>query len=391
MKFLHGADLHLDRSFEGLTNVKNAFQPYLMAANQKMLENIVDLAIAEDVDFVLLVGDTFHQHRPTLKTQQHFFAQMNRLAEKNIPVVMNFGNHDYYQSQRYWFDFPENMQLFTDETVATKKLQLKDGQEIAISSFSFAGPIIETEKNDQFPRKVGDFHIGMYHGGQFPYAPFTTTKLAEKGYDYWALGHIHVPQMVSERPPAYYSGTPLGHTKKEKNLAGVLLVEELAGKMKLQKVPVAPVVWQEMTISLNEIRRSNQLLPFLVSQLTLAQPTLVQLKLTDNPILAEEIQYQLASGELLDTLNTALPAEIFVTEIVFTSTTTERHYLAVDENLVDQLLTTYQSEEVFSAQLAEINPKLQSLLTSDFQTEVLQTVQEKIKQDYRFRREKDVD
>ena len=67
MKFLHAADLHLDRSFEGLTSVPEHFQERLITANQKMLKNIVDTAITQAVDFVLLVGDTFHQNRPTLK------------------------------------------------------------------------------------------------------------------------------------------------------------------------------------------------------------------------------------------------------------------------------------------------------------------------------------
>ena len=63
MKFLHAADLHLDRSFEGLTSVPEHFQERLITANQKMLKNIVDTAITQAVDFVLLqsLGFTFPQ------------------------------------------------------------------------------------------------------------------------------------------------------------------------------------------------------------------------------------------------------------------------------------------------------------------------------------------
>ena len=90
MKFLHAADLHLDRAFEGLTTVPEHFQKYLATANQKMLQNIVDTAITEAVDFILLAGDTFHQNRPTLKTQRYFFQEMARLDEANIPVFYEF-------------------------------------------------------------------------------------------------------------------------------------------------------------------------------------------------------------------------------------------------------------------------------------------------------------
>ena len=50
---------------------------------------------------------------------------MDRLAEAAIPVFMNFGNHDFYQADRYWFAFPENIQLFDEERVETKKFSDK--------------------------------------------------------------------------------------------------------------------------------------------------------------------------------------------------------------------------------------------------------------------------
>ncbi|MCC9082599.1 hypothetical protein LOS20_15820 [Enterococcus faecium] len=37
--------------------------------------------------------------------QKHFFDQIERLNEKEIAVYLTFGNHDYYQSERYWFYF----------------------------------------------------------------------------------------------------------------------------------------------------------------------------------------------------------------------------------------------------------------------------------------------
>ena len=67
MKFLHAADLHLDRSFEGLTSVPEHFQERLITANQKVLKIIVDTAITQAVDFVLLVGDTFPPKSSNIK------------------------------------------------------------------------------------------------------------------------------------------------------------------------------------------------------------------------------------------------------------------------------------------------------------------------------------
>lgn len=392
MKFLHGADLHLDRSFEGLTQVPDSFQKYLSEANQSMLKNLVDCAIHEKVDFVLLVGDTFHQNRPTLKTQRHFFQEMGRLQAENIPVFMNFGNHDFFEAQRYWFQFPENLYLFKEETVTTKTFTTRAGTKVAISSFSYQHSHIAENKMTEFPRKQGaDFQIGMYHGGQAPYAPFVLSELLEKGYDYWALGHIHQPQILAEDPAIIYPGTPLGHTQKEDQLAGIYLVE---GEKKLMSraVAIAPVVWQKKTLSLGALRRTDQLFALLQRELTVTQPTLLQLTLTDTSHL-KELSYQIASGELVESLAELLPPELFVWQIQEKNIALNPPYLAVEEDLVKQLLENYRAEEIFSALIPEVsqNPQLHPFLTEDLRGAVVAQVAAEILGKYRFRGEENAD
>ena len=63
MKLLHTADLHMDRSFEGLTGIPTALAKRLREANQQLLMNIVTVAIREAVDLVIFAGDTFHPAR----------------------------------------------------------------------------------------------------------------------------------------------------------------------------------------------------------------------------------------------------------------------------------------------------------------------------------------
>lgn len=389
MKFLHAADLHLDRSFEGLIDVADSFQPYLLQANQQMLTNLVDTAIKETVDFVLLAGDTFHQNRPTLKTQRYFFSEMERLHQADIPVFMNFGNHDYYQAERYWFTFPDNVVLFTKETVETKRFTTRTGEAVAISSFSFQHPTIEQELLPQFPVKNSEaFHIGMYHGGQMPYAPFTVAKLIEKGYDYWALGHIHVPQILSEQPWIVYPGTPQGHTQKETQLSGVQLVEKRDGLVKVRSIPIAEVQWKKQQVSLARVRNNPQLFQAVREQVQFSQPTLLQIELTDGEALGSELKYQVTSGELRMVLQEELPEQIFLWQLTLTDTLEEQPYLAVDEALAKQLLTTYEEPQVFQELLQELdqNPIIHPLLTKQFKQEVIEELGQTLKESYRFRK-----
>ncbi|EOH77600.1 metallophosphoesterase family protein [Enterococcus malodoratus] len=393
MKFLHAADLHLDRSFEGLTSVPEHFQKHVLTANQKMLQKIVDHAIEQAVDFILLAGDTFHQNRPTLKTQRYFFQEMARLNEAGIPVFMNFGNHDFYQADRYWFAFPDNIQLFVDEQVETKNFVTKAGEKIAITSFSYQHPTIETAMSEKFPYKGAvDFQIGMYHGGQMPYAPFQLTELSAKGYDYWALGHIHVPQVLAERPFVIYPGTPQGHTQKETNLAGVTLVESEGNLLVPKKIPVEVIRWEKRIVSLKNLRQPRELFP-LVRNLSADLPTLLHLEFSDTEGLGEELAYQVASGELLEALQEEVSQDIFLWQLTLAEQPTERPYLAVNKDLVDQLVTTYQTPEIFSELLAELeqNPQLHSLMDREFRVDTVASLKEKMIQSYRFRRDADVD
>ncbi|MGM0167801.1 DNA repair protein SbcD/Mre11 [Enterococcus sp. AZ135] len=393
MKFLHAADLHLDRSFEGLTIVPEHFQKQLATANQKMLRNIVDIAITEAVDFILLVGDTFHQNRPTLKTQRYFFQEMARLAVAEIPVFMNFGNHDFYQADRYWFAFPDNIQLFDDEEVETKNFTTPTGERIAITSFSYQHSTIETVMAEKFPRKGDvDFQIGMYHGGQTPYAPFQLSELSAKGYDYWALGHIHVPQILSQQPYVVYPGTPQGHTQKEMNLAGVTLVESQGNQLLPTPVSVEAVRWEKQTLSLAKVRQPREIFP-LVRRLSAEMPTLLHLEFSDTENLGEELAYQVASGELLEALQEEVPQDICLWQLTLAELPTERPYLAVDKNLVDQLIQTYQPPEIFSELLSELeqNPQLHKLMDQEFRVDTISLLEKKMAKSYRFRRNADVD
>lgn len=393
MKFLHAADLHLDRSFEGLTTVPEYFEKQLMTANQTMLQNIVDVAVNNNVDFVLLAGDTFHQNRPTLKTQRFFFQEMARLDEAGIPVFMNFGNHDFYQAERYWFAFPNNIQLFSDEQVETKKLMTRAGEHVAITSFSYQHPTIETAMAESFPYKGAvDFHIGMYHGGQMPYAPFQLGELLTKGYDYWALGHIHVPQVLSESPFIIYPGTPQGHTQKETDLSGVTLVESNGSQLLRQTVPVEVIRWEKRILSLKGVRQPREVFP-LIRKLEAAMPTILQLEFCDVEGLGEELSYQIASGELLEAVQDEVADNIFLWQLAVADLPQERPYLAVDEALVEQLITTYREPEIFNELLSELNlnPQLHQMMNQSFRETIVATVKEKMEQRYQFRRDADVD
>lgn len=316
MKFMHVADLHLDRAFEGVDSAKDEqLAGRLQEAKQVVLTRIIDKALGAKVEFLLVAGDTFHQSVVTAAHQQLWQRQLERLAKAKIPVFWQFGNHDYYQQDRYWFRFPENVQTFGGEAVETLFFTSSQGERVAISSFSYEQPRITTHKATEFPARLPDvtYQIGMYHGqlgGENAYAPFTTGELASLGYDYWALGHIHVPTIVSQDPPMVYPGTPEGHSRKETDTKGVLLVEMTPGKTSFHWEEVATVTWQTIRYTVDAAEsadyRVERLEESLLGTREADKLQLTHLILEVADAEAQSVVEKMMAGEVLEWLQTTL-------------------------------------------------------------------------------------
>jgi DNA repair exonuclease SbcCD nuclease subunit len=388
VRFIHTADLHLDRPFEGLSSLGSQ-QEQLLTANLNVLKKIISLAITEQVDFILIAGDTFHQNRPSLRMQRAFIEQLKKLKEHQIAAFIIFGNHDFYQAEKYWFTFPDNVTLFTKEQVTTTMFTTKHHEKVAISGFSFEHAHIVAEKAAAFPNRAPnvDFHIGMYHGGQKNYAPFQVNELVPKGYDYWALGHIHVAQTLQEKPLILYPGAPQGHTQKETQIAGVWLVESSGKTLTARPISVAEVIWHPVTLSLKPLTNVTDVVAFLKSKLVFEQLTIVQLELGDYEQLGDEFIFQVTSLELLHVLQEVLPRTVLLQEIDLALTSAgTRASLDVDPAAVAQVLATYEDSTVLQDSLAELyqQPELHRLLVQDpeFGAEVRQTAKKLLNQDF---------
>ena len=390
LRFIHCADLHLDRSFEGLY-LMNESVDELLEINEKVLESIVSVAIQEAVDFVLLVGDTFHQNRPSLKTQHQFFTQMSRLEVAHIPVYLSFGNHDYYEEARYWFDFPKNVHLFTEETVQTIIGETKQGVSYCISGFSYQKPWLDESKVAQFPRRQETYHIGMYHGDQQGehYAPFVVQEMKKKGYDYWALGHIHVATTLSTQPPIIYPGTPQGHTQKEKETPGILLVTLTQGQATWEAIPVHQLSWQEITLSLAGVSNQRMALEEIQRLFTVSKKALIRLVLSETADLPKNWLNAKEKKELIAYLNHELQLHGFAQriyqmeeiQVVFE----QQVQLNASPALKRALFQQYQDADVFREVMAELlqHPIASKVMKMEaFQQGVFEGASKEIEQEY---------
>ncbi|KRL07795.1 metallophosphoesterase family protein [Liquorilactobacillus hordei] len=249
MKFIHCADLHLGSSFEGLSGISKSQLKIIINAGINALTKVVEVAIAENVDFILLAGDVFDGHQINLTLQFKLKNLFEKLQKHDIFVFMAFGNHDFQNLDKVNFYFPENVYIFPNQVITKKIITKNTNEEVAVTGFSYGERWVES-KIENYPRHLDvKWHLGMLHGAVLEddrlqnYAPFRLSELLSKDYDYWALGHIHNRQMLNKKPPIIYAGSLQGRNNKEVGLKGFYMIREIDGQLSPEFRPIDELEW----------------------------------------------------------------------------------------------------------------------------------------------------
>jgi exonuclease SbcD len=218
-RFIHTADLHLDSPLRGLASRDGAPAEELRGASRRALDNLIDLAKAEGVDFVVIAGDIYDRDWKDYSTGLFFRSRMVRLQEAGIPVFMIAGNHDAASVISRKLGLPDNVTYFSSQAAETVE---PPSWPVALHGMSFPNRAVDENLVPRYPSPVaGKFNIGILHtslagnAGHDTYAPCTVEELTAKGYDYWALGHIHQPAVVREKPWVVYPGNLQGRHARE--------------------------------------------------------------------------------------------------------------------------------------------------------------------------------
>ncbi len=263
MRFIHAADLHIDSPLRGLDRYDGAPVERLRTATRSAFERLIDTALAERVDFVLFAGDIYDCDWQDFHTGLFFRGQLVRLERAGIRVFIVQGNHDAQGVISKQLVLPPNVTVFSSRTAQTVRL---DELSVAIHGRSFPEREVNEDLVPAYPAPVpGCFNIGMLHTsltgrvGHDTYAPTDLPTLVIKGYDYWALGHVHAREVLSEQPRIVFPGNLQGRHAKETGAKGCELVTVEGGRIEAEFVVLDVVRWSQVAVPLTGVDRLEAL------------------------------------------------------------------------------------------------------------------------------------
>lgn len=253
-RFIHAADIHLDSPLRGLSNYEGCPAAELRAATRQAFERMVNLAIEEHIDFVVLAGDLYDGNWQDYNTGLFFCSQLSRLDRAGIPVYLLSGNHDAESKMTKALKLPKGVHRFNarrPETVRLERLK------VALHGQGFATKAVQENLASNYPDAIPDFYnIGVLHtsaGGNYDshqnYAPCSVDDMRTKGYDYWALGHIHKREVLSKDPLILFPGNIQGRHIRETGPKGceIVTVDE-EGNTTTEQRFLDVVRWEHVSI-----------------------------------------------------------------------------------------------------------------------------------------------
>lgn len=272
-RFLHAADLHLDSPMRGLREYEGAPATRLRDATRSAFQRLVSLALEHEVAFLILAGDLFDGEWNDFSSGLWLQGELRRLTARGIHVFIVRGNHDAESRVASRLTWPEGITEFGSKkpgTVVLKELG------VAVHGQSYADQHVSDNLAAGYPNaKPGLLNVGILHTsleggyqGHDPYAPCSLDDLRARGYDYWALGHIHRREVVGTDPWVVFPGNVQGRHVGETGPKGATLVQVEGGEIVAAEPLVCDVArWEILNLDLSGVEDEDTALAQLDGEL----------------------------------------------------------------------------------------------------------------------------
>ncbi len=322
LRFIHAADLHLDSPFRGIGSASPALKDRLQAATLGALRRVIDHTIEAKADFLVVAGDIYDSKDRNLRALVSFRNEMERLAERNVPVFLVHGNHDPLNGWGSGFKLPPNVVTFGGQ--ADTEPFIRRGREAAqITGISYVRERItdnlasSLKPEDGAPYSIAVLHANVGHQtGHADYAPATVAELTGAGFDYWALGHVHTRSVLAAEPAmVVYPGNTQGRNPRETGARGCYQVDvDTHGRAHLEFVETGVARWAHLELSISNFNSMDQFVDAMLEKAraeaaSFDGPTVARCTIRGNGPLHRDFQRDEMNEELAEVLGSVLIPE----------------------------------------------------------------------------------
>ncbi len=399
--FIHVADIHLGRPFSDLSkysydeNVKKIYK----TAVEKTFNKIIDFALSKNVDFVLIAGDTFDSGEQDFASKLILKDGLKKLEEAGISVFLTCGNHDPLSSyNKNTFNYDENSKIkiigLNTPIYCEIPLNNKTGEKIGVlralsfkeekfsdNPLKFFTPIKEDEKN---LFNIALLHCDLNADSSSTYAPCSLTEMKNFNYNYWALGHIHIPS--SDNGNIQYSGSIQGRNTKETGVHGIRYIKAENNQIKENIfVPLDTVRFEDINRDLSlaeDLTCAFNLIEEEINKFTGGYDLLLaRLNLTGNIKFFKEINAEFYNV-LSEKIKTDFSQKVYISQITnSTSAFVDEELLKEDEGITGEIYKTAGDENMLQSAFDNLdNAVKNAILNCNFSNEEYEIFVKTVKQ-----------
>ncbi len=274
LKILATADIHIGRRPSKVLDSAEAGR----FSCARMWESIVQRAVSESVDLVVLAGDVVEHDNRFFEATGPLEAGLAKLAAAGIDTYAVAGNHDFDVLSRIVDSVGgDRLHLLGRDGRWEESLVEKDGRPVLrVHGWSFpANHVAESPLADYDLPPSDDLPtLGLLHadlGAQGSrYAPVTQSELASTGVAIWVLGHVHTPRYIdaTSGPPTLYPGSPQAMDPGETGQHGPWLIEiQGPHQASATLLPMSKVRYDVLEVDLSDISTKDDFQSRVVSQI----------------------------------------------------------------------------------------------------------------------------
>ena len=207
---------------------------------------------------MVIAGDVYDGDWKDFNTGLFFVRQMGRLRQAGIPVYLLYGNHDAESEMTRGLELPDNVHVFSARKAETFRIESK---RVALHGRSFRVAATTENMLPGYPDPMaGWLNIGVLHTAlegnseHARYAPCSLAELQAKGYQYWALGHVHEHWIARGDVTIAYPGNLQGRHIRELGARGALMVTAEDGEITdVDRLEVDVLRWHALEVDISDV------------------------------------------------------------------------------------------------------------------------------------------